>query len=161
MVLRQIQNDLFDAGADLSTPVVDNPEYPPLRVTQAYIDRLEAWCDEYNEPLPPLNSLSCPAVRRCRRCCTSRAPWRAGPNGRRGRRSRHTRTASTRCRRNISTGCRICCSFCRGWPIPRATCSGNPAAPQPTDNRELAFAIRISVHYAGGPAVTGATPART
>src|SRR6185437_8955841 len=33
-VLRQIQNDLFDAGADLSTPVVENPKYPPLRVTQ-------------------------------------------------------------------------------------------------------------------------------
>src|SRR3984957_1356382 len=32
-VLRQIQNDLFDAGADLSIPVVENPEYPPLRVT--------------------------------------------------------------------------------------------------------------------------------
>lgn len=27
-VLRQIQNDLFDAGADLSTPVVEDPEYP-------------------------------------------------------------------------------------------------------------------------------------
>ena len=39
-VLRQIQNDLFDAGADLSTPVVENPEHPPLRITQSYIDRL-------------------------------------------------------------------------------------------------------------------------
>ncbi|MCZ0856420.1 ATP:cob(I)alamin adenosyltransferase, partial [Enterococcus faecalis] len=29
-VLLQIQNDLFDAGADLSTPVVPDPEYPPL-----------------------------------------------------------------------------------------------------------------------------------
>src|ERR1700730_9780320 len=56
-VLRQIQNDLFDAGADLSTPMVENPEYPPLRVPQDYIDRLEAWCDRYNEPLPALNSL--------------------------------------------------------------------------------------------------------
>ena len=51
-VLRQIQNDLFDAGADLSTPVVENPEHPPLRITQGYIDRLESWCDEFNEPLP-------------------------------------------------------------------------------------------------------------
>src|SRR4029079_7994190 len=55
-VLRQIQNDLFDAGADLSTPVVENPEYPALRVTQPYIDRLENWCDTYNESLPKLNS---------------------------------------------------------------------------------------------------------
>ena len=59
-VLRQIQNDLFDAGADLSTPVVENPEHPPLRITQAYIDRLETWCDEFNEPLPELNSFILP-----------------------------------------------------------------------------------------------------
>ena len=55
-VLRQIQNDLFDAGADLSTPVVENPEYPPLRVEPDYIDRLEGWCDHYNEQLPKLRS---------------------------------------------------------------------------------------------------------
>ncbi|MCV7069128.1 cob(I)yrinic acid a,c-diamide adenosyltransferase [Mycolicibacterium farcinogenes] len=59
-VLRQIQNDLFDAGADLSTPVVENPEYPPLRISQSYIDRLEKWCDEFNEPLPALNSFILP-----------------------------------------------------------------------------------------------------
>ncbi|CPR09991.1 ATP:cob(I)alamin adenosyltransferase [Mycobacterium bohemicum DSM 44277] len=59
-LLRQVQNDLFDAGADLSTPVVENPQYPPLRVTQPYIDRLERWCDEYNEPLPALNSFVLP-----------------------------------------------------------------------------------------------------
>ena len=59
-VLRQIQNDLFDAGADLSTPVAENPEYPPLRITQDYIDRLESWCDEFNEPLPALTSFILP-----------------------------------------------------------------------------------------------------
>jgi cob(I)alamin adenosyltransferase len=59
-ILHQIQNDLFDAGADLSTPVVDNPKYPPLRIAQSYIDRLEAWCDEYNESLPALNSFVLP-----------------------------------------------------------------------------------------------------
>ncbi|OBI00543.1 cob(I)yrinic acid a,c-diamide adenosyltransferase [Mycobacterium sp. E2733] len=59
-VLRQLQNDLFDAGADLSTPVVENPEYPPLRITQPYIDRLEGWCDKYNENLPALNSFVLP-----------------------------------------------------------------------------------------------------
>jgi cob(I)alamin adenosyltransferase len=59
-VLRQIQNDLFDAGADLSTPVVENPKYPPLRITQSYIDRLEKWCDEFNEGLPALNSFVLP-----------------------------------------------------------------------------------------------------
>lgn len=59
-VLLQIQNDLFDAGADLSTPVVEKPEYPPLRVAQSYIDRLERWCDEFNEDLPALNSFVLP-----------------------------------------------------------------------------------------------------
>ena len=55
-VLTTVQNDLFDVGADLSTPVVAEPEYPPLRVEQSYVDRLEAWCDHYNEPLEKLRS---------------------------------------------------------------------------------------------------------
>lgn len=58
--LLQIQNDLFDAGADLATPMVDNPEHPPLRIVQDYIDRLEAWCDSYNQRLQPLNSFILP-----------------------------------------------------------------------------------------------------
>ncbi|MGW9531168.1 ATP:cob(I)alamin adenosyltransferase, partial [Paenibacillus terrae] len=40
-VLLRVQNDLFDVGADLSTPVVENPEYPPLRVLPEYVTRLE------------------------------------------------------------------------------------------------------------------------
>lgn len=59
-VLRQLQNDLFDVGADLATPVVEDPKYPPLRVTQGYVDRLEKWCDEFNERLQPLNSFILP-----------------------------------------------------------------------------------------------------
>ncbi|MFF3224643.1 cob(I)yrinic acid a,c-diamide adenosyltransferase [Nocardia suismassiliense] len=59
-VLLQIQNDLFDAGADLSTPVVAEPKYPPLRITQPYVDRLEGWCDEFNAELPALNSFILP-----------------------------------------------------------------------------------------------------
>ncbi|AMY18227.1 cob(I)alamin adenosyltransferase [Rhodococcoides kroppenstedtii] len=59
-VLGRIQNDLFDVGADLATPVEDNPKHPPLRVTQAYVDRLEAWCDEYNATLAPLRSFVLP-----------------------------------------------------------------------------------------------------
>jgi len=59
-VLTRIQNDLFDAGADLATPIVDNPVREPLRITEAYIERLESWCDEYNETLPPLNSFILP-----------------------------------------------------------------------------------------------------
>lgn len=59
-VLRQIQNDLFDAGADLSTPIVENPKHPPLRIAQSYIDRLEGWCDAYNAGLPALKSFVLP-----------------------------------------------------------------------------------------------------
>ena len=55
-LLTRVQNDLFDVGADFCTPVVPDPEYPPLRIEQAYVDRLEAWCDHYNEDLPKLRS---------------------------------------------------------------------------------------------------------
>jgi cob(I)alamin adenosyltransferase len=55
-VLTTVQNDLFDVGADFCTPVVPNPEYPPLRIEQEYVDRLEGWCDEYNADLPKLRS---------------------------------------------------------------------------------------------------------
>lgn len=59
-VLTHIQNDLFDVGADLSCPIVDDPQYPPLRVEPDYIDRLEAWCDHYNEQLEKLRSFILP-----------------------------------------------------------------------------------------------------
>jgi cob(I)alamin adenosyltransferase len=59
-VLRSIQNDLFDVGADLSTPVEEAPEYPPLRVTEEYVTRLEGWCDDFNEQLSKLDSFVLP-----------------------------------------------------------------------------------------------------
>jgi len=55
-VLTTVQNDLFDVGADFCTPVVEDPQFPPLRIEQGYIDRLEGWCDEYNEHLESLRS---------------------------------------------------------------------------------------------------------
>jgi cob(I)alamin adenosyltransferase len=55
-VLTRVQNDLFDVGADFCTPVVEDPEFPPLRIEQEYVDRLERWCDEYNEGLEKLRS---------------------------------------------------------------------------------------------------------
>jgi cob(I)alamin adenosyltransferase len=58
--LRQVQNDLFDVGADLCAPIVPDPEYPPLRVTEEYVTRLEGWCDEFNEDLPKLDSFILP-----------------------------------------------------------------------------------------------------
>ncbi|MDA3021388.1 MAG: cob(I)yrinic acid a,c-diamide adenosyltransferase [Actinomycetota bacterium] len=59
-LLLRIQNDLFDVGADLCTPVVDNPAHEPLRVTSAYIDYLEQACDQYNDQLEPLRSFILP-----------------------------------------------------------------------------------------------------
>ncbi len=58
--LTRIQNELFDLGADLSTPIAPEPTYPPLRITADYVDRLEAECDAFNEPLSKLNSFILP-----------------------------------------------------------------------------------------------------
>jgi len=59
-VLSQVQNDLFDVGADLCTPVVADPKWPPLRVTDAYVERLEGWCDLFNARLTKLDSFILP-----------------------------------------------------------------------------------------------------
>jgi cob(I)alamin adenosyltransferase len=59
-LLSRVQNELFDLGADLATPVTDNPPYPPLRIEEAYITRLEQECDKYNEDLPTLRSFLLP-----------------------------------------------------------------------------------------------------
>lgn len=55
-VLTHVQNDLFDVGADLATPMVASAEHPQLRIEQEYVDRLEGWCDTYNADLPNLRS---------------------------------------------------------------------------------------------------------
>jgi len=59
-LLVRVQNDLFDVGADLCTPVIDNPPHEPLRVTQSYIDYLERSCDDFNSQLEPLRSFVLP-----------------------------------------------------------------------------------------------------
>ncbi|MBO0848713.1 MAG: cob(I)yrinic acid a,c-diamide adenosyltransferase [Pseudonocardia sp.] len=59
-VLRRVQNDLFDVGADLCTPITPNPEHPPLRVTEQYVSRLERACDEFNARLGKLDSFILP-----------------------------------------------------------------------------------------------------
>jgi len=57
--LVQVQNDLFDVGADLCVPVTAETE-GRLRITQAYVDRLEAACDRWNDTLAPLDSFILP-----------------------------------------------------------------------------------------------------
>lgn len=63
-MLRTIQNDLFDLGADLCVPETEEPEDSdapaPLRVTASQVSRLEDWIDEYNERLEPLTSFILP-----------------------------------------------------------------------------------------------------
>ncbi|MDF1704095.1 MAG: cob(I)yrinic acid a,c-diamide adenosyltransferase [Aeromicrobium sp.] len=59
-VLTHVQNDLFDVGADLGAPVVPDPEFPPLRVEPDYVERLEQWCDQYNEQVEKLRSFILP-----------------------------------------------------------------------------------------------------
>lgn len=58
-ILTLIQNDLFDVGADLCTPVSEDKK--PLRVTQEMITELEKLIDKYNSYLPPLNSFVLPS----------------------------------------------------------------------------------------------------
>ena len=60
-LLRRIQNDLFDLGADLATPVTDgaDPEWA-LRITPAQAERLEQEIDRLNETLPALDSFILP-----------------------------------------------------------------------------------------------------
>jgi cob(I)alamin adenosyltransferase len=59
-MLGRIQNDLFDLGADLCTPEEENPAYPPLRITEGQVERLEREIDAMNETLAPLNSFVLP-----------------------------------------------------------------------------------------------------
>lgn len=84
--LTVVQNEMFDVGADLSNPVVANPKWEPLRVVQSSIDRLETWCDEFNENLENLRSFILPggglAAAQMHVCRTAvrkaeRAAWRA------------------------------------------------------------------------------------
>lgn len=61
--LAAIQNDLFDLGADMCRPEMEkdeSAEYPPLRVTNAQVDRLETELDAMTALLEPLRSFVLP-----------------------------------------------------------------------------------------------------
>jgi cob(I)alamin adenosyltransferase len=58
--LTRVQNDLFDVGADLCTPLQETYEYPPLRVEAAWVDELEADCDRYLAQVEKLRSFILP-----------------------------------------------------------------------------------------------------
>lgn len=59
-LLVRVQNDLFDVGADLCTPLRPHADHPQLRITDAYVADLEAAIDTYNAELPPLRSFVLP-----------------------------------------------------------------------------------------------------
>jgi cob(I)alamin adenosyltransferase len=126
-LLTRVQNELFDVGADLANPVTDKPApYPPLRIDEAYITRLETECDSYNSSLPTLRSFLLPGgspgatLLHTARTVTRRAERGAWPS---------TAMRSARCLAVTSTGCLTCCSFCRGRPTrDTTTCCGSRAA---------------------------------
>ena len=59
--LQQIQNDLFDLGADLATPPGSPWEAKIPRITDAQVARLEAWSERANAAIAPLTSFVLPA----------------------------------------------------------------------------------------------------
>ncbi|HEX7857922.1 MAG TPA: cob(I)yrinic acid a,c-diamide adenosyltransferase [Sphingobium sp.] len=60
-LLTSIQNDMFDLGADIATPITDTPDPEwALRITAGQVERLEQEIDRLNERLEPLNSFVLP-----------------------------------------------------------------------------------------------------
>lgn len=60
-LLTGIQNDMFDLGADLATPITDAPDPEwALRITAGQVERLEREIDRLNDRLEPLNSFVLP-----------------------------------------------------------------------------------------------------
>jgi len=60
-LLRSIQNDLFDVGADLCVPQTPTePAGKSLRIQPEQVARLERAIDRLNEPLQPLRSFVLP-----------------------------------------------------------------------------------------------------
>jgi cob(I)alamin adenosyltransferase len=59
-MLGRIQNDLFDLGADLSTPEGGGGAKGPLRILASQVERLEHEIDAMNAELQPLDSFVLP-----------------------------------------------------------------------------------------------------
>lgn len=69
-LLRTIQNDLFDLGADLCVPVAaEEKPGERLRVRSDQVECLEHWIDEHNEKLEPLRSFVLPGGTRVAAWC--------------------------------------------------------------------------------------------
>ena len=59
-LVTRIQNELFDLGADLATPLHETYEYEPIRVQAGWIKDLESLIDSYNSKLDKLDSFILP-----------------------------------------------------------------------------------------------------
>ena len=128
--LARIQNDLFDAGADLATPGKGKgPGGARLTVTDAQVTWLESEIDRLNAELEPLRSFVLPGgseaaayLHLARTVCRRAERLIAELHERRTKGSRR------RCS-NTSTGCRISCSSPRDMPTTKAsaTCFGGRA----------------------------------
>ena len=59
-MMKRIQNDLFDLGADLCTPGDDASDQKTLRIQDTQISRLEREIDAMNGELSPLTSFVLP-----------------------------------------------------------------------------------------------------
>jgi cob(I)alamin adenosyltransferase len=97
-LLVRIQNDLFDVGADLCTPVVDSPAFEPLRVLESQVTYLEEQIDKFNADLEPLRS----SIRHTSGCAPSRCPHRCA-----SRRASHLGCNSWFRHRCKSTHCQV------------------------------------------------------
>ena len=84
--LRLVQNELFDLGSDLATPLDPAATTEPLRIISSSVDRLEGWCDEFMSGLAELRSFVLPGgsagsaqLHVCRTVCrrAERSAWRA------------------------------------------------------------------------------------
>ena len=115
--LRQVQNDLFDVGADLCTPIVAEPEVPAAAGHRGL--RRRAWragATSSTPSLPKLDSFILPggtpgaAYLHVARTVARRAERSLGAA------ARPTPSAPTRSPRSTSTGSPTCCSSSAGWP---------------------------------------------
>ena len=65
-IISDIQNDLFDLGADLATPEQKKYKFAPLRITENQVNRIEKSIDQYNKKLGTLNSFIYPVDQKVR-----------------------------------------------------------------------------------------------
>src|SRR6266536_3407254 len=107
--LVEIQNELFDLGADLSVPAGDGTK-SRLRLTEDAIERLEHACDAANATLEPLRSFVLPGGSELG--STWRGRSRGGPSA-----TSFAWKGSTRSCRSTSTGSRTCSSSSPALPM--------------------------------------------